>query len=451
MLTTYLLLFFFLLIAAVIGMYFVQNYIFPKKIEEIAAMIESGQTRLAIKKLITFLEKDDRNAYAHYLLGEAYRKDQNTQYAIVEYRQVLKYGRFNDKMSEIGIRSKLATLYKKRNSMDDAKNEYLILTKIDSSNFINYYELGMLYFNMGVLEKAVGFLKKSVSVNAAHDMSFYYLGQIFFKTGLFADAKQMFINTIKLDTSNYKAHYYLGLVLQQQSDFEWAIKEFDVSKKSDEFKVQSLLAKGKCYMEKEQLPKAVTEFERGLKFVQKGSSFYLEFLYYLAECQEHIRDINSAIKNWEKIISIKPKYKDVQLKLNNYSEFREDDRIKDFLICGLAQFEHLSRKLVEDMGYNVIEIEIISDTEIEMVAIEMEGKWRNTRQSNRIIRIIRTTEVVPISLFRSISETMKAKNATRLMIITTGTFSQKAMEFANTRPIDAYDKTVLVDLLKKIG
>ena len=84
---------------AIIVLYFLSVYVFPKKIEEIQGMIDAGQAKLAIKRLTDILEKDDRNPYAHYLLAEAYRADGNSQFAILEYRQVLKFGRFDNKIT----------------------------------------------------------------------------------------------------------------------------------------------------------------------------------------------------------------------------------------------------------------------------------------------------------------------------------------------------------------
>ncbi len=450
MLFTYVLVFLFFIIFTIIILYFLSVYILPKKIEEIRAMIDAGQTKLAIRKLTELLEKDERNPYAHFLLAEAYNAEGNTQYAILEYRQVLKFGRFDEKIKEKHVRSVLAKLYREKKAFEEAKKEYLLLSKIDPANYENFFELGIISYNTGQMEKAIAFFKKSASLNSRHDQSFFYLGQIFFRNGAYADAKQNFLNTIKLDPTNYQAHYFLGLVLRQQGDYEWALKEFEISIKSDELKVKSLLARGSCFMEKGQFPKAVMEFERGIKFAKKGSDTELNLRYYLAECQEKMRDIHSAIVNWEKISEVNPKFKDVNQKLANYSEFRQDDRIKDFMIAGLAQFEHVTRKIISGMNYNITDIEIISDTEIEVIAIENEGKWRNTRQSNRIIRIIRTTDSLEEGYFRRLHESMRAKNATRILVITTGDISAKAIEFANTRPIEIKGKAELVELLKKI-
>jgi len=164
-----------------------------------------------------------------------------------------------------------------------------------------------------------------------------------------------------------------------------------------------------------------------------------------------MRDLHSAIFNWEKIFEVNKGFRDVQDKLRSYAEFRQDDRIKDFMIAGLAQFEHLSRKIVESMGLTILEIDIISDTDIEFVATETEGKWRNTRKTNRIIRVLRTTDSISDKLLRSIHESMKPKNATRAIIISTGEYTQTAIEFSNTRPIELMSNSDLIKLLKSIG
>jgi HJR/Mrr/RecB family endonuclease len=145
---------------------------------------------------------------------------------------------------------------------------------------------------------------------------------------------------------------------------------------------------------------------------------------------------------------MKPDFRDVQAKLKNYSEFRQDDRIKDFLIGGLSQFEHTCRKIVEAMNFNITDINIINDTDIEIVATESEGKWRNTRQTNRLVRILRSTDTIQEKFLRALHENMKAKNATRIIVISTGDYAQSAIDFANTRPIELYSKNELINMLR---
>ena len=451
MLITYIFLFVIFIIVTIFILYILSSYVFPRKIEEIAKLVEAGQTKLAIRKLLEIIEKDDRNSYAHYLLAEAYMKENNIQYAILEYRQVLKLSKFDEKVNEVLIRSKLAKIYIQRKSIDEARKEYLLLTKIDPVNPQHYYELGMIYFNSDQNDKAAPYFKKTIALNNEHAMSYYFLGQIYYRMNIYQDAKQMFIDAIKNDQSNYRAHYFMGLVLRQIGDYEWAIKEFEIAQKEDDIKIKCFLAKGTCFIEKELYPRAIIEFERGLKFAKRGSDTELNLRYFLAEAQEKMRDLHSAIFNWEKIAEVNKGFRDVQDKLKSYSEFRQDDRIKDFMIAGLSQFEHLSRKIVEILGLTILDIDIISDTDIEIVATETEGKWRNTRKTNRIIRIIRTTDTIGDRMLRDIHESMKPKNATRAIIISTGEYSQQAIDFSNTRPIELMSKTDLIKLLKTVG
>ncbi len=448
---TYIFLFSILIVLTIVVLYILSVYVFPRKIEEIAKLIEAGQTKLAIRKLLEIIEKDDRNSYAHYLLAEAYLKENNIQYAILEYRQVLKLAKFDQYVNEVATRTKLARIYLERKSVDEARKEFLILTKIDPSNFQPYYELGMIYFNADQHEKAAPFFKKAVALNREHALSYYYLGQIYYRMSLFQDAKQMFLEALKRDQTHYRSHYFLGLVLRQLGDYEWAIKEFEVAQKDDDIKLKCFLAKGTCYLEKEVIPKAIVEFERGLKFAKRGSDTELNLRYFLADAQEKMRDLHSAIANWEKIYEVNKNFRDVQEKLKSYAEFRQDDRIKDFMIAGLSQFEHLTRKIVESMGLTILDVNIISDTDIEILATETEGKWRNTRKTNRIVRVIRTTDSITDKLLRSIHESMKPKNATRAVIISTGEYSQNAIDYSNTRPIELLGKTDLIKLLKNVG
>ena len=376
-------------------------------------------------------------------------KEKNIKFAIVEYRQVLKYGRYDEKFNEAQVRTKLAKLFMETNAVEDAKAEYLILTKLEPDNFQNYFELGLIYFKANTIDRAAVFFRKSLALNDKHEPSHYYLGQIYYQSGVYQDAKQSFLESVKLDPSNYRAHYFLGLVLRQMQDYEWAIREFEIAQRSEELRVKCFLAKGSCHLQRGLIPKAMMEFERGLKFARKGSDTELGLRYYLAECQEKTRDIPSAIFNWERIVEVKPNFRDVSQKLAKYAEFRQDDRIKDFMISGLSQFEHTCRKIVESLGLAVHDIEILSDTDIEIIATESEGKWRNTRQTNRIVRILRTTDTIQEKMLRSLHESMKSKNATRVIVITSGEFAQSAIDFANTRPIELYGKKELIGILKK--
>ena len=97
-------------------------------------------------------------------------------------------------------------------------------------------------------------------------------------------------------------------------------------------------------IDQESYPKAITELERGLKFAQPGTDTDINMRYLIAVAAEKSRDMHTAIQNWEMIEKMKPGFRDVKSKLKQYSEFRVDDSIKDFMIASNTQFETISRK-----------------------------------------------------------------------------------------------------------
>ncbi len=48
--------------------FILKNYIFPKKLKQIAKLVNSGNTKSAIKMLKSFIAKNERNILAHWYL-----------------------------------------------------------------------------------------------------------------------------------------------------------------------------------------------------------------------------------------------------------------------------------------------------------------------------------------------------------------------------------------------
>ena len=125
--------------------YIYKSYAGPRKLEEIEKMLAASRTQAAINELNKFMEKDERNIKARYLLAAAHRKLGKPGTAVVELRQCIKLGRYSADISEIQIRSALASALLATRNYTDAKNEYLILTTLDQKDFEAYYQLGVLF------------------------------------------------------------------------------------------------------------------------------------------------------------------------------------------------------------------------------------------------------------------------------------------------------------------
>jgi cytochrome c-type biogenesis protein CcmH/NrfG len=439
-----------LIILIVFFAWIYKNMFVPKRIEELAELIRSGQASLAIRRLKEMVEKDERNSYTRYLLGEALFQDKNYQHAAMEFKQVIKLGKYDGKVKEVNVRKRLARIYKLLNSLEEAKKEYLILTKIDSGDFQNFYQVGAIFFNAGLNDKALNYLKQALKLNGKHASSLYLAGQLSYLSNKLSDAKEYLVQAVKIKPEMHKAHYFLGMTLRAFKEHDWAIQEFEIAQKDKELFQKACLARGCSMMERNAIPKAMVEFQRGLSAPQRETETDLNLRYFLAACAERQRDLFTAITQWEKITESRPNFRDVPEKLKSYSEFRTDDTVKDFMIASPTKFETISRQMIENLGLTIVDLTVDSDTQIEAIGTVTQGKWRNTKKSNQLIRIIRATDASTEENIRDFHEKMREKSATRGILISTGDYSPGAVDFAQSRPINLVEKSQVIQMLQSV-
>ena len=140
-------------------------------------------------------------------------------------------------------------------------------------------------------------------------------------------------------------------------------------------------------------------------------------------------------------------FRDVSEKLAKYQDLRSDDRMKDFLTAPQEEFTEICKSIARAMKLEVREFKNIANG-CEMLVVEGESKWRNVRKVPRLIQCLRTSEVIEESSVRSLHESMKRTNVNRGILITNSTYTHGANDFAETRPIDLFDKDYLVNILK---
>jgi hypothetical protein len=171
--------------------------------------------------------------------------------------------------------------------------------------------------------------------------------------------------------------------------------------------------------------------------------------YFLAHCYEKIRNLDKAIEQWELIYQKKPSFRDVAEKLSQYQDLRTDDRIKDFITAQQELFQSMCKSVVQAMKLEIRDLEDIQNG-CQIIASESESKWRNARKMPRLIWFLRIAEMVNETKIRMILEKMKKLNITRSIVITSSNFSKMALDYAESRPVELYDKDKLKELLYKI-
>jgi tetratricopeptide (TPR) repeat protein len=422
----------------------------PKQFALVRKMIETGNTKGAAKILKTILSKNEHNILAHWYLAEVYFQEHKNELAIVEYKYILRLNRYQGEVTEVKVHERLAELYEIFGQLDEAQKEYVLLTKLAPEFAIYYFKIGELFYKRNYTDKAFAYLAQAAKLNPGHPDTLFYLGIIHYSKGQAREALEYLNKALHFSPNMFKAHYYIGLIQRVLGMFDKARAEFQLAQRDPEFKLRALLESGRTLFQIENIRDAMIELERGISFVKVEDEVSTEMRYVLAACYEKGRDLPRAIEQWEIIENYRKGYKDVTAKLNSYADLRTDDKLKDFLTASKDAFMDMCKRLVVSMGFDILEVIPIDDDSVDFLATEQEGKWRNTKRSNRVVKIRRDANLVTELLVRQIQEDMKRFQANRGLILSTSGFSPSAMEYAATRPIDLIDRKQMTTYLKKI-
>ncbi len=435
------------LIALFLGGYIVLAQLNQGRIEDIEELIHRGRLRDALARLEKMLEKDERNPKVNFLLGYVHEKMGGYQTAILQYRRILKFGRWRDDVTELQVRKHLAECLNQAGNHTEAKNEYLILCNLEPHNYEHFYQVARL-FQMGRLfPKALKFYQQAVALNSRHFDSWSGLGRTYFAMNAYSDAREALARAAEIDPENRENRYYLGQAHRFLGEHGRALENFEKSERDPELRTKSILARGLVYIDQGAYSQAIVELERGLAWSEEGSDIWLQCHYLIAASAERQKDIEKAIEHWEMIQKHQAGYRDVPHKLKQYAEFRTNDQIKELLTANRARFETIARSIAESMGLRVNASRMRDDSTITLICSDSQLAQRR-RVQNTVLRIYRDMASVSENQVRELHDLMRTEHASRGIFMTVGDFAPSAVEYAANRPLDLLDGSAMVPIIQ---
>ena len=439
-----------IILGAVIGIatfFIVRNVGSPKKITRVTQLLKQDKIPSAIKLAKQMLHKDQRNHQLHYLLGKAYLKSSKPELALMELRMVNQIGIFDNVVPEVPFRREIAQLFARFQQPDEALKEYLLLIKEDPNHAEYYHEIGRLFEERNRSGKALTYYRKAIELEPKHAPAYRAIGVLLYRAKKYHEARTFLEKALRYDPKSYESNYILGRILKEAKDYSGALQRFEWATKSQEYKAKALIERGTIYLATNDVDRAATELNRALKLIDTPNSpEALSAHYHLATCYERQRNIGGAIDHWEKIYTVRPSFHDVAEKLTQYQELHQDDVIKDFLTASKSEFLHICKQVTTALGFDTQQVNEHKDG-IDVIASEPKVNWRNTRSMPRLIRFIQIAQPVEEATVREVLEEMRKQNLSRSIIVTSSRFSRLASNFAESRPIELYDKGQLTQLL----
>ncbi|MBU0936597.1 MAG: tetratricopeptide repeat protein [Spirochaetes bacterium] len=436
----------------VLAIFVIRTIIMPKRISTVQNLIKQNRLTAAAKTVKAILIKEPKNSVAHYYMAKIYLAEQKAELALMELKTVNAIGQFDYDIPEKEFRILIASLYERFGQAEEALKEYIMLSQKDPNNAEYFYQCGRIFGDRGKTEVAVKYVRKAIELDPKHGKAHFTLGMILYRTKHPVEARTEFEAALKHDPTNYESYYYLGKLLKENNDTTGALLAFERAQKSPGYKLKALVERGATYINQGSFENAIIELERAIKMSKddaQNETIYAR--YFLAACYEKLKNLDKAIENWEKIYVRKPQFRDVAEKLGQYQEYRTDDRMKDFLICNQDEFiktcKEVAAKALTLAVHDTLEI----PNGVEFIAVEGEqDKWLGAKKMPKLVRFLRVADTIDESAIRSLLEAMKKKNIIRGVLVTSSTFTRTALDFAENRPVELYNKEHLQEFLKKI-
>ncbi len=430
-----------------------KNFISPKRIDAIPKLIKQGKTQNAIKLAKQILAKDSKNYMAHYYLGKAYVKENKTELAIIEYKNVNENALFGEGLDELSFRREYSQLLLKYNQQNEALKNFLLLTKLAPQEADNFYQVGYIYEQQNRYDLALGFMQKCAMLDKKHARAHAEIGLMLYRTKQFNEAKKEIDLALKLSPETYSSYYYLGKILKDAKDLQGAIKAFEKAQRDADIKQKAIIEHGSCYMMANKLDNAVVDFQRAIELDKNNNQAETLYArYFLAACYEKSRKIDKAIEQWEQIYKRNKAFRDVSAKLSEYKDLQANDFLKDYLTCSNDEFPMICKNAV----VKGLSLQLLS-CDPKKWGCQLTGmnkgddSWMSVRKQVIFIRFYRDPDPVDEAQIHESLDTMKSMNSVKTYLFSSSGFNTAAKRYAENRPIELIEKDKLEALLSKAG
>ncbi|MCR4948580.1 MAG: tetratricopeptide repeat protein [Treponema sp.] len=430
-----------------------KSFVSPKRIEAIPRLIKQGKTQNAIKFAKQILAKDPKNYMAHYYLGKAYIKENKTELAIIEYKNVNDNALFGEGIDELTFRKEYSQLLLKYNQQNEALKNFLLLTKLEPQNADNFFQVGHIYEMQNRYDLALGFMQKCAMIDKKHAKAHAEIGLMLYRTKQFNEAKKEIDLALKLSPETYSSYYYLGKILKEAKDISGAIKAFEKAQRDQAVKQKSIIEHGSCYMLANRLDNAIVDFQRAIELDKTNSQpETLYARYFLAACYEKSRKIDKAIEQWEIIYKTNKGFRDVSAKLSEYKDLQANDFLKDYLTCSNEEFPMICKNAtVKGMNLQVLTCDP-KKWGCQLTGVnKSDESWMSIRKQVIFIRFYREPEPIEETQIHESLDTMKTVNSVKAFLFSSSGFNTAAKRYAENRPVELIEKDKLEALLSKAG
>jgi len=383
-------------------------------------------------------------------LADLYYRDQTWDRALKTYELLAEICGGNPEIDEFLVNLRVGICALKLNKLELAYKGFLIARTVKQDNFDVNYNLGVIEYNKKNYEKAVPLLKQAAQANTDHAQALRFYGLSLFRTKAFREALGMLRKAVDLEPEDKESLFAMGECYFELGQQEQALKIFSHLRTDPKIGPNAALFSGTIHLNQRQFPKAIMDFEIGLKHQNVKIETIVELKYRLAMAYLKQQEISKAVVIFNEIQDIFPNYKDVPAQVGKYKELNASRNLQVFLLAPTSDFVTLCRKI--SVGFfprakiKITDISVTKNDWADILAEVETSKW----QDLVLFRYIRSTGQVGELIVRDLYAKIKDVKAGKGYCMTAGSFTDEAKRFVEARLIDLMEKDQLNRLLNKI-
>ena len=383
-------------------------------------------------------------------MGDIYYREESWDKALKTYEVLIDLCGSNSDLDEFEINMRYGMAALKLGRTDDAYKGLVIARTLKQSNFEVNYNLGFLEFNKKSYEKAIQLLQQARTQDPEHAATLRYLGHALFRVKNYRESLALLRKAIDLSPEDKESLYAIAECYYELNQTEQAIKIFTHLRADPALGPNASLFAGTIHLNLHQFPKAIMDFEIGLKHENLKIEVAVELKYRLAMAYLKQQEIGRALGYLRDVQATYPNYKDVPALIAKYQELNANKNLQIFLMAPTGDFVTLCRKVAlayfQNAKVKITDISVNKNEWADILAEVETRKW----QDIVFFRFIRTQGLIGELTLRDFHARIKEVKAGKGYCLTTGSFTEEAKKFVEARLIDLIEKDRINKILDSV-
>jgi len=404
-----------------------------------------------IKEANRRLSQNPKDADALLALSDLYFREGLFDKSMRTYEILVDICATNPELDEFDINLKYALSAMKLKKYDDAYRGLLFARSIREDVFEINHNLGFLEFHKKNYERAAKLLSQARRDRPEHTETLRYLGLSLFRLQKYSEALTLLRRVIDLEPDDKEVLFLMAQAYHNIRQNEQAIKIFTHLRPDPVWGPGATLYAGTIHLSNRQFPRAIMDFEIGLKHENIKLDIKLELKYRLAASYIQMQDLSQSIRYLKEIEAESPGYRDVPALLAQYTELNTNRNLQIYLISPASDFVTLCRKAAltffPGAKVKITDVSVNKNEYADILAEISTKKWEDIV----LFRFIRTTGQVGELILRDMYARSKEVKAGRGFCLSAGDFTDGAKQFVEARLIDLIEKERLLKILNSLN